>query len=1210
MASHRGATLSMKQRLNLILCACSAMALFALGMSMLWNSDRALFVETDFPPLSNRTHKILSDAGDMNVVGSLIPVLPVFERIFSRTRNVTVSFESHLTRDESPWEQSTVLPKWMKDYFMWHKKHRQLLDQAPQKWESYQFLILRCLATDKCGGASDRLHQIPMVIRLAAETNRLLFIKWEDRPFPLEQFFVPPPGGMDWRVPAWLDDKLKFEKDAYINNNNFYLGILANYSMIQGTIVDVMCNFGQRHGRPYYDNKREKGEPNFETVYRDVWRSVFQPVPPIQALIEKEFAKLGLVAGNYTSVHVRSQYLSDSRFDKMTNENAINCGLMLQPDLPVYVASDSAEVTKYLVNYGRQIRKRVMAREVNGTPLHLDRGANFLRDRMHVSEPVDQFYDTFVDLYLLAGAKCVIYGKGGYGKWASLLSYDPNCKKVYTDSICTILRKESNTDRSQTTISASRDSNSMKVVRLPAPEVESSPNKQTGVSLKIPHKSPWDDSTVLPIWMKEYFVWHRQQRQLLDQSKNWESFKFLVMRCLNTDRCGGASDRLHQIPMVIRLAAEGKRLLFIKWENRPAHLEDFFLPPPGGLDWRLPAWLDGKLKLEKVPYINNNNFYLGILANYSMNQGAVVDLMCNFGKSHGQQDYDKKLERGESNFETVYRDVWRSVFQPVPPIQALIEKEFTNLGLTVGNYTSVHVRSQFLSDNRFDNATNENAVNCGFELQPDLPVYIASDSSEVTKYLVNYGDRIQKRVVAREVNGTPLHLDRGANYLRNPLRLSEPVDQFYDTFVDLYLLAGAKCVTYGKGGYGKWASLLSQNPNCKKVYTDASCTTFRGESDTDSSQAVTSVSRDKNRMKVVRLPAPEVQSSGTMLTNAPLEIPVKNPWDDSSVLPIWMKEYFVWHREQRQLLDQSKNWEAYKFLIMRCLHGDRCGGTSDRLHKIPLVIRLAAEGKRLLFIKWEDRPARLEEFLLPPSGGLDWRVPAWLDDKLKFKKDAYINNENFYNGILERYVTNQETMVDVMATFGKPHGQQYYDKKLKRGEPNFEQVFRDVWMSVFQPVPPIQTLIDEAFTNLGLSVGNYTSVHVRSRFLSDNRFDNATHENAVNCSLKLQPDLPIFVASDSSEVTKYLLDYGRRLQKRVVAREGNGTLLHLDRGANFLYKPLRISEPADQFYDTFVDLYLLAGAKCITYGKGGYGKWASLLSKDPKCRIVHTETKC
>ena len=337
------------------------------------------------------------------------------------------------------WETSTILPQWMKDYFLWHQEQRRILDQYPQRWESYQFLIMRCLMIDECGGASDRLHQIPLVIRVAAETKRLFFIKWENRPAPLEEFLIPPPGGLDWRVPSWLEDKLQFDRVSYINNNNYYAGMLANYSMIQGTFVDTMANFGGHHGQLYYDRRCQPGEPNFETVYGDVWRSVFQPVPTIQSRIDQELAVLGLAVGNYTSVHVRSKYLSEASFDNVTNENAIHCGLELQPDMPVYVASDSPHSIQYMVEYGKRIQKRIVARVIHQPPLHLDRGGSYFRkpfQSQFSNVSAAMFYDTFIDLYILAGAKCVSYGKGGYGRWASRLSLDPMCSKYHPSSQC------------------------------------------------------------------------------------------------------------------------------------------------------------------------------------------------------------------------------------------------------------------------------------------------------------------------------------------------------------------------------------------------------------------------------------------------------------------------------------------------------------------------------------------------------------------------------------------------------------------------------------------------------------------------------------------------------------------------------------------------------------------------------------------------------
>ena len=53
-------------------------------------------------------------------------------------------------------------------------------------------------------------------------------------------------------------------------------------------------------------------------------------------------------------------------------------------------------------------------------------------------------------------------------------------------------------------------------------------------------------------------------------------------------------------------------------------------------------------------------------------------------------------------------------------------------------------------------------------------------------------------------------------------------------------------------------------------------------------------------------------------------------------IPTWMKEYFDWHRLQTTTMNQT-NWyhENRKYLIIRCLRGERCGGLSDRIKPMP-----------------------------------------------------------------------------------------------------------------------------------------------------------------------------------------------------------------------------------------------------------------------------------
>jgi hypothetical protein len=116
-----------------------------------------------------------------------------------------------------------------------------------------------------------------------------------------------------------------------------------------------------------------------------------------------------------------------------------------------------------------------------------------------------------------------------------------------------------------------------------------------------------------------------------------------------------------------------------------------------------------------------------------------------------------------------------------------------------------------------------------------------------------------------------------------------------------------------------------------------------------------------------------------------------NVWDDpSSKLPSWMKQYLNWHKHQRKQImqnqansDSDSVFSSGRFLVMQCLQNDhRCGGTSDRLKPIAFALRTAYYTRRILLIHW-DKPSLLEEFLVPPKGGLDWRMPEWMSVQVR-----------------------------------------------------------------------------------------------------------------------------------------------------------------------------------------------------------------------------------
>merc|ERR1719410_3231083 len=99
--------------------------------------------------------------------------------------------------------QNTIndLPHWLQDYIWWHAEQRRSHMDDP----GTKFLTVACHRDFPCGGVSDRLRSIPYFLLLAHRTNRVLLIKWQK--FELEEYLIPPPGGLDWLKKAKHDSK-------------------------------------------------------------------------------------------------------------------------------------------------------------------------------------------------------------------------------------------------------------------------------------------------------------------------------------------------------------------------------------------------------------------------------------------------------------------------------------------------------------------------------------------------------------------------------------------------------------------------------------------------------------------------------------------------------------------------------------------------------------------------------------------------------------------------------------------------------------------------------------------------------------------------------------------------------------------------------------------------------------------------------------------
>lgn len=423
---------------------------------------------------------IVGGEGDRRTT-SYLPSPKERERINSSKYIPPSSSLSSTRKANNLWENNPALPVWMKEYFDWHQKQMNSLNET--NWKSHRYLVMRCLQQDrKCGGAADRLRVVPVAVLMAHQFNRILLIHWE-RPCPLTEFLAPPvTGGLDWRIPAWLQERLEFRKRPFILTLNPHATDLLAQSP-DLVLADMLLQIND-HGSSYYlehmsvddggavaslrnnntndNNRRREGSSStssstksfaLEDIYHHVWDILFQPSPAVATLIQKHMQHLQLTDHNYAAVHIRSQYLRDkSSIAKHAPHfrNAVHCASQLLSGRPMFVASDAAAVTEYAVTYGRAKAAASAAKIIGATavavgarsassnstsPLHLDRGSDYLAtgaltttnhaqtiDQEAVWRPSD-YYDIFVDLYLLARSSCIAVHTGGYGTWARLISH-------------------------------------------------------------------------------------------------------------------------------------------------------------------------------------------------------------------------------------------------------------------------------------------------------------------------------------------------------------------------------------------------------------------------------------------------------------------------------------------------------------------------------------------------------------------------------------------------------------------------------------------------------------------------------------------------------------------------------------------------------------------------------------------------------------------
>jgi hypothetical protein len=325
-----------------------------------------------------------------------------------------------------------------------------------------------------------------------------------------------------------------------------------------------------------------------------------------------------------------------------------------------------------------------------------------------------------------------------------------------------------------------------------------------------------------------------------------------------------------------------------------------------------------------------------------------------------------------------------------------------------------------------------------------------------------------------------------------------------------------------------------------------------------------------------------------------------------------------------------------------------CGGVADRLKPLPLVLAVAQKTKRLLFVRW-DRPFPLEEFLVPVH--LNWSVPIWLHSHLQHLSKQFVTRTSDPNATINEEAHNLEyqktkgskNLVKKMRVFrdvvvwetrvqdifgGCALYQQVITDTINQtqwrdknhwdpmsGWQLYINMYRDLFRAVFAPSKPIQSLLQQSMESSGLIPGEYTSAHFRAFYAIEGQKEKKSEKvlkrfaiHAVKCASYLNSGVPIYFASDSKvavdSVRQYAKTRGSFISRPIITFTGEKMkdALHLDKSTDLATHP-------SHYYATFVDLLTMANGRCLSFGQGGFGLFAALISRDANCTLQHSRKK-
>ncbi|KAL7548480.1 hypothetical protein ACHAWF_011761 [Thalassiosira exigua] len=350
--------------------------------------------------------------------------------------------------------------------------------------------------------------------------------------------------------------------------------------------------------------------------------------------------------------------------------------------------------------------------------------------------------------------------------------------------------------------------------------------------------------TITPLWLQNYMTWHTSVRTKLedDMINSTKDIHFLAVICIEGLPCGGLADRLRKMPNWLLLANQTKRFLIVHWKKSNVHLQDYFTPPPHGLDWTIPpnqSLTINSLLLGGKSCLNDHKL---------VQRGSITKLLGDDNKQLVCVD-DLSPTLGITKNNELYQHAFRSMFQPSHKLVRFIRGEFRrwnfdmeldeNKLVPTSSYLAAHIRSSYpmksgrtrwrldvhehpfiiayLAEYAVDAVLKEyikrNNLTSSERVVDVPPVFVSSDNAIVVQYLMHHSSRycdLSNNTVdlgGKNIVKKPLVFALDSTTSRTHINYSPDTD-FSNVFFDFWMLCNSACIAHGAGGFGKLASSI------------------------------------------------------------------------------------------------------------------------------------------------------------------------------------------------------------------------------------------------------------------------------------------------------------------------------------------------------------------------------------------------------------------